>query len=195
MHHTFSDFLTLSTSIALRKWSDFLFHRGKKNQSHQIKALSTFCHQTSKIHHLYSFLLPFLLFQRKRCSSGQATQFMGAQCKVEMRHPLFRKHGKLQDSTRRARRPGQIPSEPRALGNRTRPHLWGWLWCRLDFPGLFLPGRGSYPFLPHQEAVSNDHPCLPFSWLLISSSHYQPHTNNALLSTTILPHTVSSYML
>lgn len=85
----------------------------------------------------------------------------------------------LQDRNSRAWHQVQISSEPRALCNRTHPHLWSRSWCRSDVPGLLLHDRGSYPSLPHQEAASINHPRLPFTWLLISASHYQPHTNKA----------------
>lgn len=82
--------------------------------------------------------------------------------------PLFKRYRKLQHNNSRAWHEVQISSEPRALFNHTHPHLWSHSWSCSDFPGLFLHDRGSYPFLPHQEANSDNHPRLPFTSLSLS---------------------------
>lgn len=79
-------------------------------------------------------------------------------------------------------------------------HLWSRSWCCSDSQVYsFMIGDPIYSCLIRKLTLTIILPLFhwtfPFSWLLTSSSHHQLHTNKGLLSTTVLPHTVLSFIL
>lgn len=171
VHHSLSYFSHFLPPLLLEDDLTFYFTGKKKqnNSSHRIKLPQLSATRPLKPHGLYVSLLPSLLWQWKKCSLGLATQFIGAQSKVKMQHPLFKEHGKLQDSNSRAWHQVRISSEPRALCNHTCRAPLEPVLVLLRLPGLLFHDRGSYLFLPHQEADSDNHPSplsLDFPFLL-----------------------------
>lgn len=152
--------------MALRRWSDFLLHRDKNiiQVYHQLPRLSA-NKPLKPMVCTYSYY-PSSYYSGKGEPQDQLHNLWGPCAKWKCSTSCSKNVDKqLQDRNSRAWHQVQISSEPRALCNRTHPHLWSRSWCCSDVPGLFFHDGGSYPSLPHQEAASINHPRLPFTWL------------------------------